>query len=136
MKLIYLLFLVFGMLSQPIHAQQGKTPTDVVQENLDFYNQRDIDGFMSSFTDSIGLFLFGKTEPVASGKTEIRSLYKELFDDSPELHSTILHRAVIGNKIIDHELIKGRKGSDKAIKLVMIYEVSGDKIIRMTVIRE
>jgi hypothetical protein len=132
-----LIYFIFFNLSIPIiQAQNAINPEEIVQENLDFYNQRNIDGFMSSFSDSISLFLFGKTEPVANGKEEIRRLYKELFDDSPKLHSTILHRAVIGNKVIDHESIKGRKGSKKTLKLVMIYEVSGDKIVRMTVIRE
>ena len=132
-----LIYFVFFNLSIPIiQAQNAINPEEIVQENLDFYNQRNIDGFMNSFSDSISLFLFGKTEPVANGKDEIRRLYKELFDDSPKLHSTILHRAVIRNKVIDHESIKGRKGSKKTLKLVMIYEVSGDKIVRMTVIRD
>ena len=136
MKLIYPLILYFAMSSNIVLAQDVKTPAIIVQENLNFYNQRNIEGFMSSFSDSITLFMFGKTEPVAKGKDSIQKLYKELFDDSPKLHSTILHRAVIGNKVIDHESIKGRKGSKKPVKLVMIYEVSGDKIARMTVIRE
>lgn len=132
-----LIYFVFFNLSIPIiQAQNAINPEEIVQENLDFYNQRNIDGFMSSFSDSISLFLFGKTEPIANGKEEIRRLYKELFDDSPKLHSTILHRAVIGNKVIDHESIKGRKGSKKTLKLVMIYEVLDDKIVRMTVIRD
>jgi hypothetical protein len=112
------------------------TPFQVVQENLQFYNKRDIDGFMSSFSDSITLYNLGKSEPIAEGKEAIRNLYKGLFDDSPKLHSTILHRAVIGNKVIDHELIKGRRGSKSPIKLVMIYEVFGGKIARMTVVRQ
>ena len=136
MKLIYSTLFLFLISTKLVNAQQIKSPTEVVQENLDFYNQRNIEGFMSSFSDSIALFMFGKTEPVAKGKDAIQKLYKELFDDSPKLHSTILHRAVIGNKVIDHESIKGRKGSKKPVKLVMIYEVSGDKIVRMTVIRE
>ena len=41
------------------------TPFQVVQENLDFYNQRNIDGFISSFVDSVSLYTFGKDEPVA-----------------------------------------------------------------------
>jgi hypothetical protein len=132
-----LIYFVFFNLSIPIiQAQNAINPEEIVQENLDFYNQRNIDGFMTSFSDSISLFLFGKTEPIANGKEEIRRLYKELFDDSPKLHSTILHRAVIGNKVIDHESIKGRKGSKKTLKLVMIYEVLDDKIVRMTVIRD
>jgi hypothetical protein len=118
-----------------LHAQQTRTPEEIVQENLDFYNQRNLEGFMSSFTDSIALFTFGKTEPVAKGKEAIRNLYKSLFDASPKLHSTILHRSIIGNKIIDHESIVGRKGSNVPIELVMVYEVSDDKIVRMTVVR-
>jgi len=134
MKLI--LIIAFLSVLNGVQAQKAKLPAEVVQENLEFYNQRNIEGFMSSFTDSITLFMFGKSEPIAQGKEAIRKLYKELFNDSPKLHSTILHRTIIGNRVIDHELIRGRKGSKKPVKLVMIYEVSGDKIVRMTVIRE
>lgn len=131
-----LLLVAFNAVLIQIHAQKAKLPTEVVQENLEFYNQRNIEGFMSSFSDSITLFTYEKMEPIAKGKDEIKILYKGLFEESPKLHSTILHRAVIGNKVIDHESIKGRRGSKKPIKLVMIYEVSDDKILRMTVIRE
>ena len=134
MKPIYLFLFCFLSINMT-QSQVIKTPADVVQENLDYYNQRNIEGFMSSFSDTIALYLFGKSDPVAFGKEAIRKLYKDLFDVSPKLHSTILHRIVLGNKVIDHESIKGRKGSKKRTKLVMIYEVSGDKIVRMTVIR-
>ena len=129
-------FFAFSLMYTTLQAQQTRTPEEIVQENLDFYNQRNLEGFMSSFTDSIALYTFGNTEPVSRGKEAIRNLYKGLFDDSPKLHSTILHRSIIGNKVIDHESIIGRKGSDVPIELVMIYEVSDDKIVRMTVIRE
>ena len=129
-------FFAFSLMYTTLQVQQTRTPEEIVQENLDFYNQRNLEGFMSSFTDSIALYTFGKAEPVAQGKEAIRNLYKGLFDASPKLHSTILHRSVVGNKVIDHESIIGRKGSDVPIELVMIYEVLGDKIVRMTVIRE
>ena len=129
-------FFAFSLMYTTLQVQQTRTPEEIVQENLDFYNQRNLEGFMSSFTDSIALYTFGKAEPVAQGKEAIRNLYKGLFDASPKLHSTILHRSIIGNKVIDHESIVGRKGNDVPIELVMIYEVSGGKIMRMTVIRE
>jgi hypothetical protein len=129
-------FIAISLMYPTLQAQQTRTSEEIVQENLDFYNQRNLEGFMSSFTDNIALYTFGNTEPVAKGKEAIRNLYKGLFDASPKLHSTILHRSVVGNKVIDHESIVGRKGSDFPIELVMIYEVSGDKIVRMTVIRE
>jgi hypothetical protein len=129
-------FLAFSLIYPLLKAQQARTPEEIIQENLDFYNQRNLDGFMSSFTDTIALYTFGKTDAVAKGKEAIRNLYKGLFDASPKLYSTILHRTVMGNKVIDHESITGRKGSDVPIELVLVYEVSGDKIVRMTVIRE
>jgi hypothetical protein len=135
MKFIYLTAMMVISI-KTIQAQNTKTPTEVVQENLDFYNKRNLDGFMTSFTDSIALYTFGITEPVAKGKDAIRTLYKDLFDASPKLYSTILHRSIMGNKVIDHESIVGRKGSDVPIELVMIYEVSGERIARMTVIRK
>jgi hypothetical protein len=129
-------FFALSLMYPTLQAQQTRTPEEIVQENLEFYNQRNLEGFMSSFTDSIALYTFGNSEPVAKGKEAIRNLYKGLFDASPKLHSTILHRSIIGNKVIDHESIVGRKGSDVPIELVMIYEVSVDEIVRMTVIRE
>jgi hypothetical protein len=128
---------LFSLFSMILNAQSTyPTPEAVVQENLDFYNQRHLSGFMSSFSDDIALYTFGKTEAIASGKVAIEKLYGQLFEDSPNLHSTILHRAVLGNKVIDHESIIGRKNSDKPIELVMIYEVKEGKIVKMTVVRE
>jgi hypothetical protein len=134
-KFIILYFLLILRIGH-ISSQSAMTPFQVVQENLDFYNQRNIDGFISSFVDSVSLCTFGKDEPVAQGKEAIRILYNDLFISSPKLHSTILNRVVLGNKVIDHEYIVGRKGSDVPIELVMIYEVSDGKISRMTVIRK
>jgi hypothetical protein len=125
------LFVTFYTMSQNFPSPQA-----VVQENLDFYNKRNLDGFMSSFSSEIALYTFGKSEPIAQGIPAIRELYGKLFEDSPELYSTILHRTVIGNKVIDHESIIGRKGSKTPIELVMIYEVKDGKIVKMTVVRE
>jgi hypothetical protein len=58
-----------------------------------------------------------------------------LFDASPKLHSTILKRIVFNNKVIDHERIVGRQGSDAPLEIVVIYEVNEGKIFRLTAIR-
>lgn len=122
--------LIFHMTS--IHAQN---PESVVQSNLNAYNNRNLEVFMSYFTDDIVLVNFSDQKTVAEGKTAIENLYRNLFEQSPKLHSTILKRMVLGNKVIDHESITGRKGSAEAVELIMIYEVKEDKIFRMTVIR-
>ena len=113
-----------------------RTPEEIVQENLDFYNKGDIEGFMTSFSDDIALFEFGKATPSYQGLDAIRKVYTRLFNSSPELYSTILHRAVMGNKVIDHESITGRNGKTEPLELVLIYEVNNQKISKMTVIRK
>lgn len=113
-----------------------KTAEQVVQQNINAYNQRDIAGFMACVSDEIKLFSLGESEPSLNGKAEIEAFYAELFEQSPTLHSEILNRIVIGNTVIDHESISGRLGSDGIVELVLVYEVSGQQIDRISVIRE
>jgi hypothetical protein len=141
MKLVQLKIYLCGCLflfnpAFSIHAQSINSPEQVVQENLERYNARDLEGFMSYFSDSVALYSLGKVEPIAKGKQAVQALYAQLFEASPNLHSTILHRAVIGNRVIDHESITGRKGSLEAVEMVVIYEVSNHKINTMRVIKE
>ena len=73
------------------------TPEQIVQENLDFYNNRNIDGFMSSFSEDIKMYNHSDSNPTVVGKTQVRKVYSQLFEKSPKLHSTILKRIVIGS---------------------------------------
>ena len=107
----------------------------VVQRNLDSYNQRDIDGFMSSLASTIEVFGFAQSEATMIGADQVRAFYTSLFEQSPKLCSTILKRIVIGNKVIDHEHITGRNGLAEVVELVLVYEVNEDKISKITVIR-
>ncbi len=99
-------------------------PEQVVQRNLECYNNRDIKGFMESFSADITLYTFPDPEPTLEGLEAIQNFYSRLFEASPKLHSTILNRIVFDNKIIDHERIVGRMGSDAALEIVVVYEVS------------
>jgi len=115
---------------------QNLSSEQIVQSNLEAYNNRDLETFMSWFSDDIALYSFGEMKLLASGKPAIEKLYKELFEASPKLHSTILKRIVFENKVIDHESIIGRKGSSDVLEIVMIYEVKDGKIFKMTSIRK
>lgn len=126
---------ILFFLSLQVFSQE-KSAEAVVQENLNFYNQRDIDGFMSSFAKMIKIYNLGSAKPSTVGLYNVRKMYAKLFENSPRLHSTILKRIVIGNKVIDHESIIGRNGNKDALELVLIYEVEDEKIKKITVIRE
>lgn len=108
----------------------------IVQANLDAYNARDIDRFMEYFSPDVELYNFADHQPTAKGQVELRKIYQELFDASPKLHSQIVNRIVFDNKVIDHEYITGRRGSDTPVELVLIYEVKEGKIVKMTAIRK
>jgi hypothetical protein len=136
MKSLYKTFLLVTIISTSSIMGQNLSPEDVVQKNLDSYNHKDIDGFMSSFSDSIIIYNFSDQKITAHGLTEVRKIYSELFDASPKLHSTIIKRIVFDNKVIDHESITGRRGSKDIIELVLIYEVKDEKIYKITVIRK
>jgi len=114
---------------------QTLTTEQIIQYNLEAYNNHDLKEFMSWFSEDIELYSFTNMKLVASGKLEIEKLYKELFELSPNLHSTILKRIVLENKVIDHERIVGRKGETNIQEIIMIYEVKDGKIYKMTSIR-
>ena len=111
-------------------------PEQVVQKNLECYNDRDIKGFIETFSPDITLYTFPDPEPTLEGLEAIQNFYSRLFEASPKLHSTILNRIVFDNKIIDHESIVGRLGSDAPLEIVVVYEVSEGKIFRLTAIRK
>jgi len=131
----YIIFLLFINLTT-MNFAQNLSVEQIVQRNLEAYNNRDLEKFMSWFSEDIELYSFSEMKLVASGKPAIEKLYKELFEASPNLHSTILKRIVFDNKVIDHESIVGRKGASDVLEIVMIYEVKDGKIFKMTSIRK
>jgi len=113
-----------------------RTTEDIIQKNLECYNNRDLSGFMATFRDDIALYTFPDPEPAIEGIDAIRKFYKGLFDASPKLHATILKRITFDNKVIDHESIVGRMGVEAPLEIVVIYEVEDGKICRLTAIRK
>lgn len=109
---------------------QSKHPAAVVEAQLQAYNGKNLDAFIELFHEEASLWALGAEQASAEGKDAIRELYERLFIASPALHSEVINRTVIGNRVIDYELITGRLGSDEALHLVMIYEVVDGKIMR------
>ncbi|MFS4492565.1 nuclear transport factor 2 family protein [Maribacter sp. 2308TA10-17] len=132
MRVLILFFLILTPLS--LSAQMS--PEEVVQKQLETYNNRDIDGFMSVIDTNITMHDFSTGKITLEGYEDCKKVYAEVFADSPKLHSKILTRTVFDNKVIDHEYITGRKGSDTPIELVLIYEVNDEKITKISVLRK
>jgi hypothetical protein len=133
---VILLFILMMGVSEAMGQLKDMTPEQVVQANLDCYNRRDIDGFMRYFSPDIKMYNFTDNSVTIDGLEQYRKVYKELFDLSPNLYSTIVKRIVFDNKVIDHESIVGRRGSDGIFEIVLIYEVKDNKIYKITAIRK
>lgn len=98
-----------------------------VQKQLDAYNARDLEAFMAMWAEDAQYFEHpGKL--LANGAAEIRKRHIERFKE-PNLHAHLVKRIVIGNKIIDHELVTRTypEGTGKA-EVAVIYEVKAGKI--------
>ena len=122
-------------------SESGNTSTEtstdtkaieaVVQRNLEAYNARDIDAFMSDYADDIKLYAYPNTLQT-EGKEAMRKSYKDWFERTPDLRAFIKKRIVIGNKVIDEEQVTA---NGKIFEAVAIYEVENDKIIKVTFIQ-
>jgi len=107
----------------------------IVQQQLEAYNNRDIEAFSALFSEDAQVLQFPDNKILAQGKANVKELYKKLFDNSPTLHSELVNRTVLGNRVIDHEKITGRAGVD-VLELAVVYEIEQGKISKCLVIRQ
>ncbi|MGA7833586.1 MAG: nuclear transport factor 2 family protein [Acidimicrobiales bacterium] len=101
------------------------TGRDVVDKQIAAYNRRDVDGFIACYADTAKV-----VQPdgslLASGHDEIRALYGELFEQSPNLRAEICNRIEVGAVIIDEERVTGfvLPGMPSEIHAAMVYRVA------------
>lgn len=104
---------------------------EIVQNQLEAYNRRDIDSFISFYSSGITIKSLSG-ELILEGMMAFRQRYLERFSN-PKLHCAIENRIVFGNRVIDYEKIEGIDPTG-VYEVVVIYEISGEKIIRLTII--
>lgn len=107
-------------------------PEQLINKQLEHYNNHDIDGFLSTYHNDAKLYTFGKVDPDLSGIEEMRIRYTERFMNK-NLKVVINNRIVKDNIIIDEELIYGIADDVKTV--IAIYEVVDDKIKKVTFMR-
>ena len=102
---------------------------DVVQRQVEAYNARDLDRFVSNYSETIAIFRMPSTEPSISGKIELAKFYAAQRFNLPGLRAEIVNRIVLGNKVIDQERVWGVR--DAPIEIAAVYEVAGELIERV-----
>ena len=105
----------------------SSAPEAVVQRQLDAYNARDLDAWLATYAEDAQQFEH-PAKLLASGHAEMRARTAPRFTE-PKLHARLLHRAVMGQVVIDHEEVtRSFPEGQGRIELVCIYQVSDGRI--------
>jgi hypothetical protein len=109
---------------------QEQKPEEIVQKQVEAYNSRDIEAFLSFYSEDVKIYTFpNKLE--SDGKVAMREGYASFFKNAKVLHCTIKNRIVQKNIVIDDEWVKY---NDTEFGGIAIYEVENNKIVKVTFI--
>lgn len=100
-----------------------------VEQQLNAYNARDIDAFMQWWADDCEYYAF-PSQLLARGADAIRERHLARFEE-PNLHGRLLHRAVVGNLVVDQERVtRTFPEGPGEVDVLAIYKVVGGKIAK------
>ncbi|PSL07446.1 hypothetical protein CLV48_101376 [Cecembia rubra] len=106
----------------------------LAQEQLDAYNNRDIEAFVIPYADDVKVFNF-PDQLLYQGRDEMYGLYGRMFSRTPDLHCKLVNRMVMGNTVIDQEEVTISK-EEPPIKAIAIYKIKEGKIAEVYFIRD
>ncbi|SDE41731.1 nuclear transport factor 2 family protein [Kordiimonas lacus] len=102
------------------------TPAELVQEQLEAYNARDLTRFLACFSDDVCVYRPPLGEPVIAGKAAFGDFYARERFVHEGLRAELVNRFVLGSKVFDHELIHGI--ADEPIEMAVCFVVKGGLI--------
>jgi putative hydrolase of HD superfamily len=106
------------------------SPEAIVQAQLEAYNARDLEAFVATYADNVQIFEH-PAKLLAAGPAQLRERYAARFKE-PNLHAVIARRIVMGNTVIDHELItRTYPEGPGTLEAIAIYEVQDGKIAKV-----
>lgn len=104
------------------------TPEDIVREQLQAYNAKDIERFMACWHEAARMYEF-PDKLMAEGAAAIRARHVARFTE-PNLHAELLSRVAVGDVVVDRECVRrlfdGREGQ---VDVIAIYEIVEDRIM-------
>lgn len=106
-----------------------ESPVNLVQQQLNGYNARDIDAFLEPYSEDVELYNF-PNNITGKGKENIRPQYKDMFARIPELHCELVNRIEMGNTVIDHERITGIPNVE-VLEAIAVYKIENNKIAKV-----
>ncbi|MBS0296139.1 MAG: nuclear transport factor 2 family protein [Proteobacteria bacterium] len=109
------------------------SPEAVAQAQLDAYNARDLDAFAACYAEDVEVYDF-PNQPRYSGQAALREFYAKRFS-VPTLKAVAKSRAVIGDRVVDHEECWLNGTDQPSVEVVVIYTVQAGLIRRVDFLR-
>ena len=108
-------------------------PESVVERQFAAYAARDVEAFVSTYSEDAVVSLLGSNVPMATGRDQMRQVYGRLFAENPGLRCVLVSRFVKGDIVIDREKISGLAGRSD-FEGVVLYKVRDGLIARSWVV--
>ena len=105
------------------------TNTDIAQAQLDAYNAQDLDKYVSYFTADCAIVAPDGTVTETS-RDQIRARYAKAFAQFPQNKAELKNRIVVGNTVVDHELVIRAPGGEQ-FEIIAIYSFKDGLISRV-----
>ena len=102
------------------------TPIELVQGQLEAYNNRDIEEFCKYFATDVKVYDGRSGALSMEGMEVFRERYSESFS-LPDLHCTIVNRMVQDDIVIDQESVVFQK-EEPVVHAIAVYRIEGEKI--------
>lgn len=110
---------------------------DAVQQQIDAFNSRDVEGFIAAYAPDVVIEDAGGNV-FMRGHDGMRAMYGALFAQSPALHAEIVNQIRVGAYVIDEERTRGInfEGFPPELHAAMIYRVVDGKIAHVRMLME
>lgn len=112
----------------------NKTPADIIQQQVNAYNARDLKAFLATYSPEIQIFNHPDSL-LYSGLEQMETVYGRLFENVPKLHVEIKNRIEMGDFVIDQERVTGFP-NNRVINAVAIYQVQKKLIQKVWFVRK
>lgn len=120
MKQILLISLL--LMATTVFAQ---SPVELADEQLEAYNNRDIEAFLVPYSDSVKVF-DGKGNLLYRGKETMEKQYGSMFERTPKLNCKLINRIAVNQTVIEHEEVTFGEG--RLVYAIVMYKVAANKI--------
>ncbi len=110
------------------------SPKDLAQIQLNAYNEKDIESFLSVYADDVEIYEF-PSNLLYTGKEKMRETYTEYFKKAGELHCELVDRIVLNNKVIDREKVTTEIPGREEIHAIAVYEIADGRIQKVWFMR-